>query len=172
MLDQNLSDLQRVTKDFLERSAIARQNDERAFRQREAQLQSEFEKRFSELERLREDLEVRRKELNDREPQHERRRLREHLTGRLQSTIANPPVTSGRRERESNYFYLLSGSVFVIISVWLAASANEVIAAGAAVFWASSIKSLVTGAAGAAFIWAGLSGLKAAAVAGRARPQK
>lgn len=167
VLDQNLSDLQRVTTEFLERSSIARQEDEKAFRQREAQLQSEFEKKFSELERLRDDLEVRRRELNDREPQHERRRLREHLTGRLQSTITNPPLTSGRRERESNYFYLISGAVFVVISVWLAAMTNEAMNAGAAVFWASSIKSLITGVAGAAFIWAGLSGLKAAAVAGR-----
>lgn len=167
MLDQNLSDLQRVTIEFLERTATSRTEDEAAFRKRELDLEEKFNQKSIELENQKAELEKRRAELNDREPQHERRRLREHLTGRLQATISEPLVKTGQRERYSNYFYLGAALVFVTFSfsfTWLQSQSD---AAGSAAFWALSIKSLLSGVAGAAFAWAGLSGLKASAIASR-----
>lgn len=167
ILDQNITDLQRVSLEFLERSASARDADEAAFRERERQLQNQFDEKFSELEEQRSALEAKRAELNEREPQHERRELRKSLTERLHSTIANPPTSSGQRERSSSYLYLSVGLLFMAISFGLALLSDVAQTDGSVVFWARSLKSLISGVAGAAFIWAGLSSLKAAAVASR-----
>lgn len=167
MLDQNLADLQRVSIDFLERSAVSREQDEAAYRQREEALEAKFSRQNDDLETQKAELELRRTELNDREPQHERRRLREHLTARLQSTIAQPSKQTGQRERFSHYLYLIAATVFVILSAGLTVFQTPGAGAGSAAFWTLSIKSLLSGAAGAAFAWAGLSGLKATAIADR-----
>lgn len=167
MLDQNLADLQRVSIDFLERSAVSREQDEAAYRQRETALEAKFSRQNDDLETQKAELEARRTELNDREPQHERRRLREHLTERLQSTIAQPSEQTGQRERFSHYLYLMAATVFVILSASLTLFQTPEAGTGSAAFWTLSIKSLLSGAAGAAFAWAGLSGLKATAIADR-----
>ena len=167
LLDQNLSDLQRVTIEFLERTANSRLEDEAAYRAREAELDERFSQKSADLESQKAELEKRRSELNDREPQHERRRLREHLTERLQTTISNPLAETGQRERTSHYFYFAAAAFFVSFSVLLTLLQSTSDNAGSAAFWALSIKSLISGVAGAAFAWAGLSGLKATAIATR-----
>ena len=167
ILDQNLADLQRVSIEFLERSAVSREQDEAAYRQREKSLEAKFSRQRDDLEAQKAELELRRTELNDREPQHERRRLREHLTERLQSTIAQPSKERGQRERFSHYLYLIAATVFVSLSAGLTIFQTPEAGTGSAAFWTLSIKSLLSGAAGAAFAWAGLSGLKATAIADR-----
>jgi hypothetical protein len=134
---------------------------------RTEQLDAEYGNRASQLAAREGDLEARKQELNDREPQHERRRLREHLTARLQTTIAEPRLETGKRERFSYYLYLAVGAAFVMISVMLAIQADVGDVAGSAAFWSRSIKSVISGIAGAAFAWAGLAGLKSSAVAAR-----
>jgi hypothetical protein len=167
LLDQNLADLQRVSIDFLERSAVSREQDEAAYRQRETALEAKFARQNDDLETQKAELESRRTELNDREPQHERRRLREHLTERLQSTIAQPSEKTVQRERFSHYLYLMAATVFVTLSASLTLFQTPGTGAGSPAFWMLSIKSLLSGAAGAAFAWAGLSGLKTTAIADR-----
>lgn len=167
LLDQNLSDLQRITVEFLERSANSRLEDEAAYRARKAELDARFSKKSADLDRKKAELEKRRSELNDREPQHERRRLREHLTERLQTTISSPLAETGQRERISHYYYFAAAMVFVTFSISLTLLQSASDNAGSAAFWALSFKSLISGVAGAAFAWAGLSGLKATAIATR-----
>ena len=145
-----MADLQRVSIEFLERSAVSREQDEAAYRQREKALEAKFSRQNHDLETQKAELELRRTELNDREPQHERRRLREHLTGRLQSTIAQPSKQTTRSERFSHYLYLIAATVFIILSVSLTVFQTPEADASSAAFWALSIKSLLSGAAGAA----------------------
>ncbi len=130
---------------------------------KEEALEENYRKQNDLLQDEKAALESKRKELNDREPQHERRRLREHLTERLQTTISQPRVETGIIERRSNYFYLGTGLIFVIISAFFAYIADDTLNINSASFWAQTMKSVISGVAGAAFAWAGLSGLKTSA---------
>ncbi|HEX5183111.1 MAG TPA: hypothetical protein VFW19_08165 [Allosphingosinicella sp.] len=167
VVSKQIDDLRRLNLKMTEGLAEARQKDEEAFRARQVELDESFKVRLDQLTEKEAELEQRRRELNDREPQHERRRLREHLTARLQSTIAEPPPTTGRRERYSHYLYLIAAALFIGISLSLSLSTELGRASGSAAFWALSAKSLVAGAVGAALTWAGLSGLKSSAVSAR-----
>jgi hypothetical protein len=70
---------------------------------------------------------------------------------------------SRRSEQLAYVLYLATGGVFIGISVALALT--DISTDGSAAFWARTAKSLASGLAGAAFAWAGLTGLKTSAVA-------
>lgn len=175
VLDQNISELQRVTIDFLDASRVAREEDEKALQVRLQELESSYIARSTELEEQKRALELRRKELNDREPQHERRRLREHLTAKLQEVLAQPKKTANDREWLSGIFYLGIAAVFISISAALSfglGSSQGPTGGELTAFWVRSVKSLVSGVAGAAFAWAGLANLKSSARAFREYEQQ
>jgi hypothetical protein len=172
VVSKQINDLRKVNLRMTEGLAEARKKDEEAFRERQSELDSAFKTRLEELAEKEADLQRRRAELNDREPQHERRRLREHLTDRLQKTIAEPPKESTAREWWSNVLYLAVGAIFVTISIMITLNTDAAAEAGSAAFWARSLKGLASGAAGAAFAWAGLAGLKSSARAARTYEQQ
>lgn len=173
VVSKQIDDLRKLNLSMTKDLARARQEQDQAFSVRQLELDEKFNARLEDLVKRESDLERLRSELNDREPQHERRRLREHLTGRLQSTIAEPPQRATLREWYSNFLYLFVGLLFIAVSVglawkWDAGSTAD----GSAAFWARSAKSLASGIAGAAFAWAGLSGVKATARAAREYEQQ
>ncbi|QDX26705.1 hypothetical protein FPZ54_12250 [Sphingomonas suaedae] len=152
-----------MTRDLAKARAEADKQNEG----RRAALEAEAAEKISFLAKREAELETRRSELNDREPQHERRRLREHLTSRLQEEISRPNKQARNGENRSYFLYLAAGSLFVMLSVGLTLAANLDDVTGSYSFWAYTVKSLAAGVAGAAFIWAGLAGLKTAAIANR-----
>lgn len=162
-----IADLRSLNLDMTRGLAEARQESDRLFLARQQSLdeiQSQREQYLAERET---ELQNRRDELNDREPQHERRRLREHLTLRLQSSIAEPRLQTGVIERRSYYFYLIAGLIFLALSVFLSTNSQNLGTSDTVLLWARLIKAFSAGAAGAAFIWSGLAGLKSSAVATR-----
>lgn len=167
VLDANLSELQRVTTDFLERSATERQRDEALFRKRMAELEKSYVQKQQELDRHKADLEKKREELNDREPQHERRRLRETLTRDLHQFVKEPPARAVQREWISNAAYIAIGFLFVAVSAILTLNYSQLNATDLAFQWSTIAKSTGAGIAGAAFMWAGLAGLKHTASSAR-----
>lgn len=167
VVSKQINDLRKLNLDMTAGLAEARQKDQQDFTQRQKDLDDSFAERLQQLTIKEGELEQRRKELNDREPQHERRRLREHLTDQLRTVIAEPRIETQKNERSSSYFYILAGIFFVAVSIFFAMNADIKLTAGSAAFWAQTLKSFASGVAGAAFGWAGLSGLKAAALAAR-----
>lgn len=161
VLDQNIADLERVSIDFLERAAASREADEKALSSRLSQLEEEYSKRNSRLEEQKKELERLRTELDDREPQHERRKLRKELTSDLQTLLDKPPE-GGFLKRNAVYFlYVATGFLFLLLSMLLTVRIDLASEVGTAAFWASTLKAAISGVGGAAFIWAGLAGLKA-----------
>tara|TARA_Y100001968_G_C19373589_1_gene726384 strand:+ start:191 stop:1459 length:1269 start_codon:yes stop_codon:yes gene_type:complete len=159
-LDQNIDDLSALSSKFLGRMAEARAQDEDAFKKRLEKLEEEFEQRNTQLVDERASLEALRKEINDREPQHERRRLREDLTSQLRDFLS--PKEEGRAKwnvRSPYYLQAFVGCILFFLSAALTAQASFDNLVSEAL-WVSAIKSALLGAAGVAFAWAGLSGLK------------
>ncbi|CAH0349351.1 hypothetical protein [Sphingobium sp. CECT 9361] len=170
MVAAQIADLRQLNLEMTSGLAKARANIDTDLAKKTEKLDKEFEARKSLLKEQEIELSNLRKEINDREPQHERRRLREHLTERLQQTIINPPIVTGVTERRSYYFYIAAGAVFLILSFSLTIFSNLEVS-GSAAFWVNAAKSLVAGVAGAAFTWAGLSGLKSSTIAAREHEQ-
>lgn len=163
LLDQNISDLQRVSVEFIERASLAREADEASFRKREKSLQEQFANKLSEIEKQRAALEQQKLELNDREPQHERRRLRESLTRELRNSLGAPSNSDGKISYVY-YCYFAVALIFILVSVVYALNPSSVADAS---FWARMVKGALAGIAGAAFAWAGLSGFRDAAISQR-----
>lgn len=125
------------------------------------QLESEYQKRVQALSLKEDELEDRRQELNDREPQHERRRLREILTQQLRESLQAPLKQGHKAENLAYFLYLATAFCFMVPSVLLAIQPTL----GDADFWAHTLKSVALGIGAAAFAWAGLSGLRSSAIA-------
>lgn len=162
-----IGDLRQLHLEMTRGLAKARTEADKQDANRRAALETEAAEKMSLLGKREAELEARRQELNDREPQHERRRLREHLTTRLQEEISRPNKETKAWENGSHFLYLAAGFLFVLLSVGLTLAANLDDTTGSYSFWAYTVKSLAAGVAGAAFIWAGLAGLKTAAIANR-----
>jgi hypothetical protein len=169
---KQIGDLRSLAKDFMTRLADARESDEAEFKRRLSQLENSFAKRLEYVSGVETELEVKKKELNDREPKHERRRIRGDLTSRLQSAISEPKLDTIEQERRAYHLFLTVGAAFVVVS--LAASyvlySNASTASGG--FWILSLKGLASGALGAGLIWSGLAGLKNSSVAARLYEQR
>lgn len=125
----------------------------------EEEAQARIQKALDEIEEDRKKLEIRRNELNDREPQHERRRLREHLTNELSAYLKEPAKGSIITRHSTHFLYIVIGLLFLLFSAWFAYLVGDASDSGSAPFWVQSIKSIASGIGGAAFIWSGLSGL-------------
>lgn len=160
LLSQSLADLQETTRNFLERSAEARAADEASYQKRLSQLETDFTERTEELRLKREELEKIREEMHDREPQHERRKLRKELTGDLQTFLGKPPEGGFAKRNAVYLMYAAVGLIFIAISLFLTIRLDLSENVQQSLFWANTIKAAVSGIGGAAFIWAGLSGLK------------
>ncbi len=113
--------------------------------------------------------------MHDREPQHERRRLREDLTKNIGKILTGE---SGNQEKayRSHWFFMVSGTCLIVVSLIFTlqlalapTSAQPSVADATFSFWMTAIKGFAAGAAGVAFLWAGLSGLKRAEEAERAQ---
>jgi hypothetical protein len=140
-------------------------------RQRRTELEAASDARLEEqrqyLEQDRAELERLRKELNDREPKHERRRLRENLTGDIKSLLQNPPQSAFLRKNYTYLSFVATGAFLIIISLFLTSDLARFLQAESsayvvpnAAFIIQAIKSLAAGAGGGAFLWAGLNGMK------------
>lgn len=125
-----------------------------------------------ELEKERQELEDFRKQVNDREPQHERRRLRESLTSDLHKYLEEPKKSAFSGRNLVHFLYLASGIIFLGISVVLTLQIDLSSEVGSAGLWITSIKSIASGIGGAGFVWAGLAGLKSSVHAQTAYDQK
>ncbi|MBL4641339.1 MAG: hypothetical protein JKX86_05930 [Verrucomicrobiales bacterium] len=182
IVSTQLEQLRQLAVEFSERQVEAETRLEKSFRKREDALEKRIQAEEGRLTAQRVDEEGKlasekakinawRDEINDREPQHERRRLRETLTGELRSVVGSKPSPSSNREWIVNSGYLVVGLGFVLTSVFLTLGIDGP-APQSAGFWAIIIKSILAGLGGAAFIWAGLSGLKGAAKSGREYEQQ
>jgi hypothetical protein len=159
--------LQETTRKFLEKLAEMRAADEESYQKRLAQLEADFLERTEELRLKREDLERIREEMHDREPQHERRRLRENLTGDIKSLLENPPKSEFLRKNYTYLSFVAAGIVLITISLFLTSDLARLMPGYTgdsvvpnAAFLIQAIKSLAAGAGGGAFLWAGLNGMK------------
>lgn len=164
---KQIDDLRAINLEVVESLNRSREALEEEYRSLRDGLKGEQEAKSLLLKQEKEELDKWRSEINDREPQHERRRLREVLTSRIQDSLRNPDDNVIRRESSVYWLYLATGAAFILLSAGLTLNSEYGSQIGSAAFWAQSIKSLVAGFAGAAFTWAGLSGLKNAAIAAR-----
>jgi hypothetical protein len=168
-----IADLRKLHLEMTRGLLAAQKEADQQNSSRRTDLERDIDQQRKSLLEKENDLEKRRLELNDREPQHERRRLREHLTDRLQESLSNPKKDSIDREWRSNLFYLAVGFGFISISFVLTLQADLLpSSANQTAFWAASLKSIISGIAGAAFSWAGLSGLKSSAQSAREYDQQ
>lgn len=167
LLSQNLSDLQETSRNFLEQSAAARKADEEAYQSRLSKLEAEFEAKNEDLQKKRSELDRIREEMHDREPQHERRRLREKLTGDIKGLLESPPKSAFVSKNYTYLAFIIAGIFLILISLFLTSdlarlmpgNVGDSVAPNAA-FLIQAIKSLAAGAGGGAFLWAGLNGMK------------
>jgi hypothetical protein len=182
LVTSQLEQLRELALDFTQRQIDSESRLEEAYQKRESNLERRTKSEEERLAKQASDNEKRlrsekqkiedwRKEINDREPQHERRRLREHLTKQLQESIAKPDSDRLKDVRTSHLYYLYFGIFFVLISVVLIAVSQIYPSTTVSAFWSNSVKSLAAGIAGAAFIWAGLSSYKTAALSNRKHEQ-
>lgn len=165
VIASQLDQLRKLSLEFHEKQ-LAADAELRARRESdEAELLAKSSENRKELERERFELEEYRKQVNDREPQHERRRLRELLTTAITEKLDPSTLSSRVTERKTAYWYLTAGTALLAISAALTVGAPE--STFTADFWFRSIKALLAGVAGGGFLWAGLSHLKAAAISAR-----
>ncbi|MDE2567523.1 MAG: hypothetical protein KGM93_01285 [Sphingomonadales bacterium] len=166
-----LEQLRMLALDFSKRQLAAERRLEEAYRKREDALQERISTEEAKLSARRVDLdnhieeerasiEAWRREINDREPQHERRSLREALTGEIKNYLNSPSSRSIYHEYITNALYVVVGIFFVVISIYLTVSYSASNQNSQFITWSIVGKSLVAGIGGAAFLWAGLSGLK------------
>lgn len=162
LLASHIEQLRELELDFHAKQIAS----EQAFQQRRAELDVEAEEKLqarrASLDEEKAKLDKLREELNDREPQHERRRLREDLTSELRSFLSQNEKDKKRtNDRSPHYFQVIIGGLLFSFSALLTfQAAMDNLASD--VLWISAIKSALLGAAGVAFAWAGLSGLKKA----------
>lgn len=116
------------------------------------------------LEGERAKIEQWRNEINDREPQHERRRLRESLTKDLKSSLDSPTSKVKLEEYAANGLYIAFSIFLIAISIRLTFDIGSPLTLA---FWALTIKSAAIALADGAFAWAGLRGIRSAAVTSR-----
>ena len=167
VVSRQVDDLRKLHLEMAEGLARAQANSEAEFAKRQTALEESFAKRVATLSDQEAELEKRRQELNDREPQHERRRLRESLTKDLQQFVKEPPAKAVQREWISNAAYIAVGFFFIGVSVFLTIGYGQLDATSTAFQWSTILKSTAAGIAGAAFMWAGLAGLKQTARSAR-----
>lgn len=159
-----LDQLRALGLEFSERQLAAERRLDSQFNKRQADFNREIQSERAKLAKEKEALEAYRLEINDREPQHERRRLREHLTKEIGDSISASQLPSRKSERFVGLLYLICAFVLIILSV-LVLTINSGV--DGARFWVNSAKSLVSAVGGAGFAWAGLSQMRSAATATR-----
>ncbi len=169
---KQIGDLRKLSTDFAKRTAVAREADEAAYNRRLQKMEDTFSERNERMETAEAELEAKKKELNDREPKHERRRIRGDLTSRLQSAISEPKLQTITDERKAYHWYLIAGGIFVCVSFFASYGLyrNPTVSMGG--FWILAIKGVASGALGAGLIWSGLAGLKSSSIAARHYEQR
>lgn len=187
LVSTQLEQLRSLALDFSNRQIEAESRLEDSYRKRQDALEARIsleddritqnrQAALAEVEKERQKIEEWRKEINDREPQHERRRLRETLTDELKDFVALPSSMSSKREMLASAFYIIIGVLFFVYSLYTTVQTESVAKATTPIsqtaFWYFAVKSVATGLGGAAFIWAGLAGLKSAVTQAREFEQK
>lgn len=175
LVTSQLDQLRELALDFSARQKDAEEKLEVAFQKRqadldlritneEARLIEDAANQAAEIEEERKKLEKWREEINDREPQHERRRLRELLSVAIAEKLEPNAVQSRKDERKAAYGFILAGALLVFASLYLSITMTGDLDGAS---WFQGGKSLLAGLAGGAFLWAGLSNLRVANVSAR-----
>lgn len=164
-LSLDYTDRQKEAEEKLEASFQKRQSDlEARIASEEVRLREEAANHAADLEAERQKLEEWREEINDREPQHERRALRELLSGAISEKLEPDAIKSRWGERMAALSFTTAGAALLVASIYITEGISGNLDGAA---WLIAGKSLLAGVAGGAFLWAGLSNLRTATVSAR-----